>query len=45
FGLAYETFLQLRNQAGARQVTDAEVGLVTGGGGPLAQAFLFTSDR
>ncbi|TCJ31868.1 thiolase family protein [Parafrankia sp. BMG5.11] len=45
FGLAYETFLQLREQAGARQVAGAEVGLVTGGGGPLAQAFLFTSDR
>jgi acetyl-CoA acetyltransferase len=44
-GLAYEVMLQLRGQAGPRQVDGAEVGLVTGGGGPLAQAFLFSNDR
>ena len=45
FGLAYETFLQLRGQAGPRQITHPEVGLLSGGGGPLAQAFLFTNRR
>jgi hypothetical protein len=35
----------LRGQAGLRQVADPEIGLVTGGGGPLAQAFLFSNDR
>jgi acetyl-CoA acetyltransferase len=43
FGHVHEVCQQLRNRAGDRQVHDAEVGLVSGGGGPLAQAFLFTN--
>jgi len=43
FGHFHEVCQQLRTRAGARQVRDAEVGLVSGGGGPLAQAFLFTN--
>jgi acetyl-CoA acetyltransferase len=43
FGHVHEVCQQLRNRAGERQVRDAEVGLVSGGGGPLAQAFLFTN--
>jgi acetyl-CoA acetyltransferase len=43
FGFVHEICQQLRNRAGDRQVTGAEVGLVAGGGGPLAQAFLFTN--
>ncbi len=43
FGHVHEVCQQLRHRAGERQVRDAEVGLVSGGGGPLAQAFLFTN--
>jgi acetyl-CoA acetyltransferase len=43
FGLLHEVCRQLRHTAGDRQVAGAEVGLVAGGGGPLAQAFLLTN--
>jgi acetyl-CoA acetyltransferase len=43
FGLVHEVCQQLRHRAGERQVGDAQVGMVSGGGGPLAQAFLFTN--
>jgi acetyl-CoA acetyltransferase len=43
FGLLHEVCRQLRHSAGDRQVAGAEVGLVAGGGGPLAQAFLLTN--
>lgn len=43
FGLVHEICQQLRHRATGRQVVGAEVGLVTGGGGPLAQAFLLTN--
>ena len=45
FGLIHEICQQLRHRATGRQVVGAEVGLVTGGGGPLAQAFLLTNQR
>jgi acetyl-CoA acetyltransferase len=43
FGHVYEICQQLRGRAGDRQVSDAAVGLVSGGGGPLAQAYLLTN--
>ena len=43
FGLVHEVCQQLRGRATGRQVAGPEVGLVTGGGGPLAQAFLLTN--
>ena len=43
FGLLHEICQQLRNRATGRQVQGAEVGLVSGGGGPLAQAYLLTN--
>jgi acetyl-CoA acetyltransferase len=43
FGLVHEICQQLRHRAGPRQVEGAEVGLVAGGGGPLAQAFLLSN--
>jgi acetyl-CoA acetyltransferase len=43
FGLVHEVCQQLRSRATGHQVAGAQVGLVTGGGGPLAQAFLLTN--
>jgi acetyl-CoA acetyltransferase len=45
FGLIHEVCQQLRKRAFGRQVPDAEVGLVSGGGGPLAQVFLLSKGR
>jgi acetyl-CoA acetyltransferase len=41
----YEAVLQLREQAGPRQVPDAEVALVTAGAGPFGGAAIYTRDR
>jgi acetyl-CoA acetyltransferase len=43
FGLVHEVCQQLRGAATGRQVEHARVGLVSGGGGPVAQVFLLTS--
>jgi acetyl-CoA acetyltransferase len=43
FGFAYEACLQLRGDAGERQVSQPTVALVTVGGGPLATAMLLRS--
>jgi acetyl-CoA acetyltransferase len=40
WGLLYEACLQLRGEAGHRQVADAEVGVVGAGGGNVGQALL-----
>jgi acetyl-CoA acetyltransferase len=45
YGLIQEAIAQLRHAAGARQVRDAEVALVSNGGGPIAGALLLTRDR
>src|SRR5262249_50981211 len=42
YGLLYEACLQLRDQAGARQIRDAEVAVVTNGVGPTAGCVLLT---
>lgn len=42
FGHLHEAVLQLRGQAGQRQVNDAQVALVANGGGPLASCALLT---
>lgn len=42
FGLVHEACLQLRGEAGERQVADAEVAAVGNGGGPIAGAMLLT---
>ncbi|MET7400376.1 thiolase family protein [Dactylosporangium sp. NPDC005572] len=42
FGHLHEVATQLRGAAGARQVRDAEVGVVGTGGGPLAGCLLLT---
>ncbi|MFC5745295.1 thiolase family protein [Actinomadura rugatobispora] len=42
FGHLYEVVTQLRGDAGDRQVTGAEVGVVAAGGGPLAGCLLLT---
>jgi acetyl-CoA acetyltransferase len=42
FGFLHEAVLQLRGEAGDRQVADAEVAAVANGGGPLAGAMLLT---
>jgi acetyl-CoA acetyltransferase len=41
----YEAVLQLRGEAGERQVPDAEVALVTAGAGPFGGAVLYGVDR
>ena len=42
FGLLREAVVQLRHQAGERQVADAEVAVVSNGGGTVAGAVLLT---
>ena len=42
FGHLHEAVLQLRGEAGARQVAGAEVALAAAGGGPLAGCLLLT---
>jgi acetyl-CoA acetyltransferase len=44
FGFLHEACLQLRGEAGERQVSGAEVAVVGNGGGPIAGAMLFTRD-
>jgi acetyl-CoA acetyltransferase len=44
FGHLHEVALQLRGEAGARQLHDPRVGLVGAGGGPLAGAMLLRRD-
>ncbi len=45
FGLLYEAMQQLRGTADGRQVTDAEVAVVTAGGGEPGCAMLLTKTR
>jgi len=45
FGMVHEACLQVRNEAGARQVDAAQVAATSAGGGPLAGAMLLTSPR
>jgi len=42
FGHLYEVCLQLRGQADARQVNNADVGVVSAGAGPLASCMLLS---
>ncbi len=42
YWILHEAVLQLRHQAGARQVADAEVAVATVGGGPIAGCMLLT---
>lgn len=42
FGFIHEACLQLRREAGERQIADAEVAAVANGGGPIAGALLLT---
>ena len=42
FGFVHEAVTQLRGEAGARQVPDAEVAVVANGGGPLGGAVLLS---
>jgi acetyl-CoA acetyltransferase len=45
FGFAYESVVQLRGQAGARQITgEPKVAIATSGGGPMAAALLLAND-
>jgi acetyl-CoA acetyltransferase len=44
FGFVHEACLQLRGEAGDRQVPGAEVAAVANGGGPVAGAMLLTRD-
>lgn len=44
YGFIHEACLQLRGEAGARQVGGAEVAVVSNGGGPIAGALLLTRD-
>lgn len=41
----YESTLQLRHHAGVRQVPDAEIALVTAGGGPFGGANVYSRDQ
>ncbi len=41
----YESTLQLRGNAGVRQVADAKVALVTAGGGPYGGANIYSKER
>jgi acetyl-CoA acetyltransferase len=41
----YEAVLQLRGEAGVRQVADAELALVTAGAGPYGGAIVYAKDR
>ena len=45
FGFLHEACLQLRHEAGERQVAGAEVAAVANGGGPIAGAMLLTRAR
>lgn len=45
FGFIHEACLQLRHEAGERQVAGAEVAAVANGGGPIAGAMLLTRAR
>jgi acetyl-CoA acetyltransferase len=45
YGFLQEAVLQLRGTAGARQVTGAEVAVITTGGGTPGGAILLTTDR
>lgn len=45
FGFIHEACLQLRGEAGERQVPSAEVAAVANGGGPIAGAMLLTRHR
>jgi acetyl-CoA acetyltransferase len=44
YGLVHESMLQLRGQAGPRQVAGAAVAVVSNGGGPIAGTMLLTSE-
>lgn len=45
FGFAYEAVVQLRGEAGARQIPgDPKVAVATSGGGPMAAALLLAKD-
>jgi acetyl-CoA acetyltransferase len=44
YGLLYEACQQLRHRAGPRQIGDADVAIVAGGGGNVAQVLLLSRD-
>lgn len=45
YGGDYEAVLQLREEAGRRQVDGAELALVTAGAGPYGSAIVYGKDR
>ena len=45
FGFVHEAVTQLRGDAGERQVKDAELAVVSNGGGAPGGVFLFTAAR